>query len=390
LELLPPPIRNPAYLELVGDILKNNGELTGALRLRLMASDFSWQALLDLATQQDLLAPLIHSLSERALLPPVPRAAPHYRGGHVTLRLQQSYREHLARRELQKAQMQNVLRYLNRAGIVPLILKGARYLVAAVAAWCEARTFRDIDLLVRPDEANRALAELVTAGYRPGEPYMANHHHLPELQHPSEPTCVEIHTAALDVAGQSVMGTDLAWRSASKAADGSFYVLPLEWQGLHCLLHHQLSDRGYARRNLALKPLWEWAMLTRNWSVDQWQTIVTHMGEAGALDVMGSWLVQAHRLFGAPIPEFIVISSAASANASETLGLALAPHWRRRTNLIADQLRHSFSKDTLGARYGKASADVSVADRARHAVQLLRRHRGRLLRRLIGYDDRLS
>lgn len=354
-----------------------------------MDPDFSWQALIDLAAQQDVLPPLIQALFERALLPPIPRTAPRCRAGHVTQRLQEVYREHLARRELQKAQMQNVLSNLNRAGIVPLILKGARYLVAAGAVWCEARTFRDIDLLVRPDEANRAFAELVTVGYRPGEP-LANHHHLPDLQHPNEPANVEVHTAALDVAGQSFMSTDLAWRSASKAADGSFYILPLEWQALHCLLHHQVSDRGYARRALALKNLWEWAMLTRNWPCDQWQTIVSHMREAGALDVMGSWLVQAHRLFGAPIPEFIAISSAASTNASETLGLALAPYWRRRTNLIVDQLRHSFSKDTLGARYGKAPADVSVADGARHAVHLLRKHRGRLLRRLIGYGDRLS
>jgi hypothetical protein len=390
LELLPPRIRNPAHLALLGDILKNNGEPLGALRLRLMASDFSWQALVDLATQQDVLPPLIQALFERALLPPVPRTGPGSRGGHVTVRLQQFYREHLARRELQKAQLQNLLRHLNRAGIVPLILKGGRYLVAPVAAWCEARTFRDIDLLVRPDQANRAFAELVTAGYCPGEPYLANHHHLPELHHPREPASVEIHTAALDVAGQSVIGTDLAWRTASQAADGCCYVLPLEWQALHCLLHHQLSDRGYARRNLALKPLWEWAMLTRNWSSDQWQTIITHMREAGALDVMGSWLVQAHRLFGAPLPEFIAISSAASANACATLDLALAPHWRRRTNLIVDQLRCSFSKDSLGARYGKAPATVSVVDAARHAVHLLRVYRGRWLRRLIGYGDRLS
>jgi Uncharacterised nucleotidyltransferase len=392
LELLPPRIRNPAHLKLLGDILNTNVEPTGglALRLRLMDSDFSWQALIDLATQQDLLPALIQALSERALLPPVPRAAPHQRDGHVTRRLQQSYREHLARRKLQKTQMQNVLRHLNGAGIVPLILKGARYLVAAAAAWCEARTFRDIDLLVRPEQADRAFAELVDAGYRPSEPYMANYHHLPDLQHSSEPASVEIHTATLAVAGQSVMSTELAWRSATKAADGSFYVLPLEWQALHCLLHHQLSDRGYVRRILALKPLWEWTMLTGDWSRTQWQTIFTHMREVDALDLLGSWLVQADRLFGAPIPEFVPISSTASANASETLGLAFAPHWRRRTNLILDQLRYSFSKDTLGAHYGKTPATVSVADGARYAIYLIRTHRGRLLRRLIGYRDRLS
>lgn len=195
---------------MLGDILKNNGELTSALRLRLMDSDFSWQALIDLGNSAGPVASAYPSTFRACPITAGPARGSHYRGGHVALRLQQFYREHLARRELQKAQMQNVLRHLNRAGIVPLILKGARYLVAAVAAWCEARTFRDIDLLVRPDEANRAFAELVTAGYWPGEPYMANYHHLPDLQHPNEPASVEIHTGPLAVAGLSVMSTDLA------------------------------------------------------------------------------------------------------------------------------------------------------------------------------------
>ncbi len=392
LELLPPTIQNRVLLGLLGDILSNDAHSAAVptLRLRLMKSDFSWQALIDLATQQDVLPPLIRALAERALLPPVPRAAEQTNDNHVTLRLQQYYREHLARRELQRTQLQKVLHALNRVGIVPLIVKAARYLVAPVAAWCEARTFRDIDLLVRPDAADRACAELVTAGYRPGEPYMADYHHLPDLQHPSEPASVEIHTAALAVGGQSVMSTEFAWRNASKTADGSFYVLPLEWQALHCLLHHQLSDRGYARRILALKPLWEWTMLTGDWSRTQWQTIFTHMRETEVLDLLGSWLVQAHQLFGAPIPNFIPISSNASANASETLDLAFAPHWQRRISFVVDQLRYSFAKDMLAARYGKAPANISIADGARYLVHLVRTHRGRLLRRLVGCRDRPS
>src|SRR6185369_5477040 len=135
-----------------------------------------------------------------------------------------------------------------------------------------------------------------------------------------------------------------------------------EWQALHCLLHHQLSDRGYARRILALKPLWEWTMLTRDWSQTQWQTIFTPIGETAAVDLLGSWLVQAHRLFGARLPEFIPISAAATANAAETLDLALAPHWRRRLGFVVDQLRYAFAKDVLAARYGKAAANISVAD----------------------------
>ena len=393
MELLPPTIISPALLALLGDILKDAADPVGApaLRLRLMSPDFSWQALVELATQQDVLPPLIHALAKRAILPPVPHVTDQRHEGHVTLRLQQYYRDHLIRRELQRTQLQNILHHLNGAGIVPLILKGAHYLVAPVALWCEARISRDIDLLLRPDDADRAFAILVADGYRVGQPYMANYHHLPDLQHPAEPASVEIHTAALAAAGQSALTTVLAWRNASKSADRSCYLLPLEWQALHCLLHHQLSDRGYARRILALKPLWEWTMLTRDWSQSQWQAIVRHMREAGALDLLASWLVQAHRLFGASLHEGIIpISAQAAENACETLDLALAPHWRRRTMFVIDQLRYAFSKDALAARYGKAAANISVADGARYLVHLVRTHRGGLLRRLVGYRNRLS
>jgi len=57
---------------------------------------------------------------------------------------------------------------------------------------------------------------------------------------------------------------------------------------------------------------------------------------------------------------------------------------------VVDQLGYAFSKETLAARYGKAPATVSVADTARYLVHLVRAHRGSLLRRLVGYSDRLS
>jgi hypothetical protein len=353
-----------------------------------MSPGFSWQALIEFATQQDLLPPLIYALAKRALLPPVPHTAKH--DGHVTLRLEQYYREHLARQELERMQLQKILHRLNRSGISPLILKGACYLLAPVAAWCEARTLRDIDLLLRPDDADRAFAELVAEGYQPGQAYMPNYHHLPELQRAGEPVSIEIHTAALSLDGQRVLSTEFAWCNARKARDGSYFVLASPWHALHCLLHHQLSDRGYARRILGLKPLWEWTMLSREWSRDEWQGVVAHMREAGAVDLLGSWLVQAHRLFGAPLNDFVPISSQASHNACETLDLAFAPHWRRRTIFVIDQLRHSFAKDTLAARYSKAPANISVADRARYLVHLLREHRGAVLRRLVSHSDRLS
>jgi hypothetical protein len=114
------------------------------------------------------------------------------------------------------------------------------------------------------------------------------------------------------------------------------------------------------------------------------------MDEAGTFDLLGSWLAQAHRLFGAPLPEGLALSAAAAQNAASTLIRASAPHWRRRTSFVVDQLRYAFSKPMLAARYGKAPEAISARDGARYLLRLLRQHRGRLLRRLVGHQDRLS
>jgi hypothetical protein len=143
--MTPADIGDGPLLTLLADILRPGMDpaSTGALRLRLMRGGASWQALVDLARGQGILLPLIFALDARGLLPPVPRTIKGCES-HVTARLQKIYREHLAQRQSDKAQLEKILLILDRTGIVPLILKGARYLVEPVASWCEARSMADI------------------------------------------------------------------------------------------------------------------------------------------------------------------------------------------------------------------------------------------------------
>jgi hypothetical protein len=360
------------------------------MRLRLLNNGFSWQSLIDLALGQDVLPPLILTLSKRGLLLPVPRSTKSSGESHVTARLAAVYRQHLARRKREKRQLEEILSVLDDAGIISLILKGARYLVAPVGAWCEARTIRDIDILVRPRDGERALAALKAAGYQYGPDIALKHHHLPEIRRLGDPATVEIHTEVHSLDAQRVLSTEHVWANAAKSGAGTFLVMPTRWQALHCMLHHQISDHGYRRRILAVKALWEWTMLARDFSREDWDAITTHIQAADAADALGSWLVQSHRLFGAEIPAFVTISPDARANADATFRLASQPHWTRRAKFIADQLRFSFARETLALRYGKPPSRVSLVDAGRYLVHLLRQHRGRALRRLTGYRDRLS
>jgi hypothetical protein len=133
---------------------------------------------------------------------------------------------------------------------VPLVLKGARYLVEPVAPWYEARTMGDFDILVRPSDAERAFAALKAEGYQQSTSdsfiYGKNFSpHLPALQHPGQPVALEIHIQSLSIAGQRIMSTQHVWAHAVKASNGPFFVLPTKWHTLHGLLNHQIHDRGY-------------------------------------------------------------------------------------------------------------------------------------------------
>jgi hypothetical protein len=379
-------------LQLLGDILGSEAQAaaTGLMRLRLMQPGFLWQSLIDLASGQDVLPPLIRALTVRGLLLPLPRSAGIDDHGHVTARLETIYRQHLARRQAERGQVERVLSALNGAGIVPLILKGARYLMVPVSWWSEARAMRDIDILVRPADSARAIAVLKAAGYHDDCGEAANSHHLPAMSCTGEPVALEVHTQALTDAGQKVMSTQHVWEHAAPAGAGSFLVMPTRWHALYCLLHHQISDHGHARRILAVKALWEWTMLARDFSPDDWKAITAHMQATGASEVLGSWLIQARRLFGAEIPSFVAISPAAHARADATFRLAFSPYWLRRAKFIADQLRFSFARESLAMRAGVPPSQVSLMDGAKHAGRLLRLHRGRALRRLIGRSDRMS
>ena len=391
----PADIRDRALLGLLGDILQPEiaPAAIGALRLRLMQSGFSWQALVDLAREQGVLLPLTYALSERTLLPPVPRSIANT-ANHVGVRLTEAYAQHLSWREADRRQLEDILRILGGIGTMPLLLKGARYLIAPLGPWCAARSMGDLDILVRSDDAARAFAALKAEGYREmmedGAAYgPAYAYHLPPLVHADHALPVEIHVDALAAAGRRIMSTEQVWSRATRHDGAPFFALPSRWHALHGLLHHQIQDRGHLQRVLSIKALWEWTMLAQAFTESDWEAIRTHMRTAHALDVLDSWQLQAQRLFGLETPGDWEASAAARAHADATFRKAFRPYWLRRTGYVADQIRASFARETLASKYDVPLSRVSLLHAGRNLMDLLRRHHGNLLQRLTGLQDQL-
>jgi hypothetical protein len=249
---------------------------------------------------------------------------------------------------------------------------------------------RDIDVLVRADDGVRAMDALIVEGYVADTTPVPIDQHLPEMWRAGSPSVVEIHTEALAFSARKKLATDEIWHRGSRQCteQSAFFVLPAEWHLLHGLLNHQISDRGHVRRILAVKPLWEFAMLGSEVSTEGWREIAGHLAAQGQADVLGSWIVQAARLHGFTPPQGIAISDAARRHAAASFANASAPDWLRRGRFLADQVRFSFAKETLAARYKRYPQDVSPVTSARHLRFLARHYRGRMRDRLFGYRDR--
>jgi hypothetical protein len=395
LDLLPPRISNPELLALLARILAVDPD-AGAneeLRLRFIDRKFSWQALADLATDQGMILPLIWALRRRSLLLPVPRKArSDALADHPTAMLEAVYRGHLTRQDKQRDQLLAIIAAFNRANVVPLLLKGARFLVAPIGPWCEARDMRDIDVLVHENEAARSVEALAAAGYVVGMEFVPIDQHLPEMWLAGSPSAVEIHTHALSFSARKILATADIWRHGIRRTNdaGTFFVLPDEWHLLHLLLNHQISDRGHVRCLLAMKALWEFAATGQSLSDQGWLCIADHMAARGRGDVLGSFIVQAGRLFGLPCPRGVAISTGARAHANKTFRHSRRLDLLRRGCFIADQLRFGFARETMAVRYGLAESDVSLGTIGRHLWFLVRHYRGQMLRRITGYGDKLS
>lgn len=384
MEVLPPTITDAESFGLICEILRlrPTPSQTSTLRPRLFGIGFSWQRLVDLASAHMILAPCIFALKQRALLPPLPRSTAKASRTHVTSVLEDAYGQHLARRRALRSQLVEVVAALNARGIVPLLIKGSRYLADDAPPWSEARDMRDLDILVPCGSGAAAVAALAADGYTAAGGQAPTDQHLPEMWRNGRSVWVELHTEGLGYLGRAVLPTDRLWAvSVRGALEGlDLRVLPPAWHLLHALLHHQVSDHGYPRYVLALKDVWEFACLADGLAPGEWDAITHHMRGVGALDILGSFSAQAELLFGFAPPERAAPSAAARAHAEATLRRARSPAWLRRVLFTVDKLTFAFAPATLAVRYpGSGGNPLRVV--GRHVGFLIRLHGSNALRR---------
>jgi Uncharacterised nucleotidyltransferase len=208
---------------------------------RLTETDW---ALLDSMAAQHRLQARLHALHADAAS--IPTA--------VRKRWSDAYRRSALMALVQQAELRECVAILGQAGIVPVALKGA-WLSREVYAHPAERPLRDIDLLIRRDQALEAFAVLQRAGYvmdypppEPLEEILKHFRHLPGLIAPRG-TLVELHHWLWEPL------TGPAARRGAPAADpgASMHERAQAKQGIHFpvaadLLDHLIIHALYSHR----------------------------------------------------------------------------------------------------------------------------------------------
>src|SRR5439155_6543383 len=136
----------------------------------------------------------------------------------------------------------------NERGVVPLLLKGAAFLLDGTFADPGARMMHDLDILVPRADLDGAIAALVTAGYALVPSPTMDSDHERSLQRATDAGAVDLHFELGEAPLTAVLPTIEALSEASeRSLDGVTYrVLAPTHALLHNIVHSEVQDLNHA------------------------------------------------------------------------------------------------------------------------------------------------
>jgi len=239
--------------------LAQNEDESRTLRHQLNSDPKSVRHLISAADKYMLLSATLHALSQRFGL--LPDAADAHNG--VALQLVAAAGRLTARQKKIEEGLISVVRSLNQAHIVPMLLKGSACLWTGEPPW---RYQRDIDILVKPAEAEACQSVLEAAGFYPMPGQDPAPHHMQPLMHDDLPVGIEVHFAVSNPRAESYLPSNEFWQHAVSLDDGRGTVmLPGPVQHLlHMVVHSHFGHRNSVYGVAPLKGIYEFAWTIKN------------------------------------------------------------------------------------------------------------------------------
>lgn len=314
-------------------------ESIAALRAEMNSGPLSWEAVVNLANSQLITPALWVALKKKGLTEELP--------GDLRNYLDELHQLNVERNAHLQAQLLEAVQQLNSINVSPVLLKGAMHLVTDMYGDPGARIMSDIDLLIPVDAIDQCLTALHELQYEFVEDihndYHEEYHHCAPLVRPGAYGSLEIHRSLMESPYDEILPTELALAEAEPLVSHglSMDVLSPTHRALHNILHSQLVDRNYHAGIFSLRSLHE--MVTESTVCQEtlnWSVIHSVMESKKRSNVLRTYLYQAHRLLGFPLP----------ASIQKTPGCWLY-YWRCVAGLGWQQI------NTMGQRMQRYSAD---------------------------------
>jgi hypothetical protein len=256
--------------------------------------DVDWMSVLGLANQTLTTPALIGLVDQFASVMP----------DDVCAYVRNIYDRNLLRNDRLAAQLEEAVAAMNGQGVTPVLLKGAATLASAPYERRGVRLMADLDLMVMPEETERAVAALVAIGYGIREQTSpAGQRWYVELNRSFDVGTIDLQRSAPGPAYYyRDPGNVLNHCRPTLLGRGRVYIPTPTYQALILIIHDQFQDYGYWLGDIDLRHLLELRDL--NDSVDgiDWNELASHVSGKLMRNAVETELLALAELLGVDVP----------------------------------------------------------------------------------------
>lgn len=302
--------------------------------------------------------------------------------------LDEIYEFNLGRNRRLLLQLHEIVRFLNSAGITPLLLKGGAALATDLFPDPGMRFMWDLDLLVPEGTLPRSVAALESAGYVVPERFTtggsslvgaAIHHHAP-LVRPGAPASVELHRQVLS-AGGPLLEAAAVWRESrplvgNRLPGVTAAVMSPTDELIYCFGHSELAHRHHHFAQIDERQLHHLAHIYSRYQDEiDWGRLEALQQHPRFGPVFMAYAHLAKVLFHVNLPGF----SEGSPDAHRHYRKAISSRsgWRRqghRIRMLLSEMAWAFRGERLRLVYSQEGVPTNRL-RIRHLTLLLGRYR---------------
>lgn len=256
-------------------------------------ADVDWMAVIGLANQTLTTPALIDFVDQYESVLPEDLCA----------YVRQIYRRNVQRNERLADQLEEAVVAMNDRGITPVLLKGAAILAATPGERRGVRLMSDLDIMIRPDEAETAVAALRAIGYGiHAQAPRESRRWFVELIRSTDVGAIDLQRAAPGPA-YFYRDTALSDYVPAPVGRGSARIPTPTCRALMLIIHDQFQDYGYWLGDLDLRHLVELRDLTCSSGGLDWEELTSRISGELMRNAVETQLVALAALLGVDIPQ---------------------------------------------------------------------------------------